>query len=115
MRTKIKMRPSHPGSYIKEWVLPEGMTVTRAAGHLGVARQALDALLNERSNLSPEMAMRIEAAFGQPMETLMRMQTAYDASAVQMRRDEILVTVKPFSAPKKSTGARSAPRTAAAT
>ncbi|MFZ5618405.1 MAG: HigA family addiction module antitoxin [Pseudomonadota bacterium] len=98
MPIKIGMRPSHPGSYIRNWVIPEGMTVTQAAKHLGVARQALDALLNERANLSPEMAMRIEAAFDQPMETLMRMQLAYDAFVVRQRRTDIIKSVEPFHA-----------------
>lgn len=74
------------------------MTVVRAAKHLGVARQALDALLNERANLSPEMAMRIEAAFGQPMETMMRIQLAYDAFAVRKRRADIINTIELFHA-----------------
>jgi len=98
MSIKIGMRPSHPGSYIRNWVIPEGMTVTQAAKHLGVARQALDALLNERANLSPEMALRIEAAFGQPMQSLMRMQLLFDAHAIQLRRREIVANVEPFHA-----------------
>lgn len=98
MTVKIGMRPSHPGSYVRHWVLPEDMTVTQAAKHLGVARQALDALLNGRSSLSPEMALRIEKAFGQPMETLMRMQLAYDAYAMRQREKEIAAEVAPYEA-----------------
>ncbi|MAW81861.1 MAG: addiction module antidote protein, HigA family [Parvularcula sp.] len=98
MAIKIGMRPSHPGSYVKNWVLPEGMTVTQAAKHLGVTRQALDALLNERSTLSSEMALRIEKAFGQPMEALMRMQLIYDAHAVRQQEAEIARKVEPYCA-----------------
>lgn len=78
--------------------LPEDMTVTQAAKHLGVARRALDALLNGRSSLSPEMALRIEKAFGQPKETLMRMQLAYDANAMRQREKEIAAEVAPYEA-----------------
>jgi len=52
--------------------------VTDAAHVLGVTRPALSALLNERAHLSPEMALRIEKAFGVSMDTLMRMQNSYD-------------------------------------
>jgi addiction module HigA family antidote len=98
MVIKKKMRPSHPGSYVRNWVLPEGMTVTQAAKHLGVARQALDALLNGRSSLSPEMALRLEKAFGQPMEVLMRMQLAFETYSVREREAEITGGVEPYQA-----------------
>jgi addiction module HigA family antidote len=58
-------RPSHPGSFIKhEIVEPIGLSVTDAAEALGVTRATLSALLNERARLSPEMALRMEKAFG---------------------------------------------------
>ena len=52
--------------------------MTAAAEVLGVTRVALSAFLNERSSLSPDMALRIEKAFGVTMDTLMRMQSSYD-------------------------------------
>jgi addiction module HigA family antidote len=88
------MKPAHPGAFLRHWVLPEAMTVTEAAKRLGVARQALDALLNGRSSLSAEMALRIEDAFGQRMETLMQMQLDYDAYATRARAKEILKTLQ---------------------
>lgn len=98
MSIKIGMTPSHPGSYIRNWVLPEGMTVKEAAEHLGVGRQALDALLNGRAALSPEMALRIEQAFGDSMDGLLRMQLNYDAHAMRARADEIAGSVRPYQA-----------------
>ena len=56
---------------------------------LGVTRAALSALLNERANLSPEMALRLEKAFGVSMETLMRMQNSYDIAQVRKRSAKI--------------------------
>jgi len=61
---------------------------------LGVTRAALSALLNQRANLSPEMALRLEKAFGVKMDTLMRMQTSFDIAQARKRESEI--TISPF-------------------
>ena len=66
-----------------------GLSVTRAAGVLGVTRPALSALLNERAKLSPEMALRIEKVFGGSMDTLLRMQTSYDIAKTRKREGGI--------------------------
>lgn len=89
----IRMKkPAHPGSFVKhEVVQPLGLSVTDAADALGVTRPALSALLNERAHLSPDMALRIEKAFGVSMETLMRMQNSYDIAQARARADEIRV------------------------
>lgn len=56
--------PPHPGSILREDVLPAlGMTVTDAANELGVSRAALSRVINEKAAISPEMALRIEAWF----------------------------------------------------
>lgn len=84
--------PAHPGGFVKQEVLkPLGLSVTEAADALGVTRPALSALLNERAHLSPEMAIRIEKAFGVSMETLMRMQNSYDIAQARKREAEIKV------------------------
>ncbi len=85
-------RPSHPGQFIRiEVIEPLGLTVTEAAKVLGVTRPALSALLNGRASLSPEMALRIEKAFGPKMDTLVRMQTAFEISEARKREAEIKV------------------------
>ena len=58
---------------------------------LGVTRAALSTLLNERAHLSPELALRIEKAFGVSMDTLMRMQNSYDIAQTRKRKGEIKV------------------------
>jgi addiction module HigA family antidote len=80
MMTGIRLKsPSHPGGLIKtEIIEPLGLSVTHAAQVLGVTRAVLSSLLNERSSLSSEMALRLEKAFGVSMDTLMRMQNSYD-------------------------------------
>ena len=88
-------RSSHPGGFIRtEIFVPLGLSVTEAALALGVTRPALSAFLNERASLSPDMAIRIEKAFGLKLETLMRMQNAYDIA--QARRCAALIQVEPY-------------------
>jgi addiction module HigA family antidote len=89
----IRMQnPAHPGGFVKSEIIePLGLTVTAAAQALGVTRATLSTLLNEHSQLSPEMALRIEKAFGVSMETLMRMQNSYDIAQARKREGEIKV------------------------
>jgi antitoxin HigA-1 len=93
----IRMKnPAHPGGFVKSEVVEGlGLSVTRAAEALGVTRPALSAFLNERAQLSPEMALRIEKAFGVSMDTLMRMQNSCDIAQARRRADEI--DVRPFT------------------
>jgi antitoxin HigA-1 len=83
-------QPAHPGQFIRMEILePLGLNVTEAAKALNVTRPALSALLNTRADLSPEMALRIEKAFGVKMDTLLRMQTAYEIAKTRKREGEI--------------------------
>jgi addiction module HigA family antidote len=89
-------QPAHPGQFIRmEIVEPLELSVTEAAKILGVTRPALSALLNARAALSPEMALRIEKAFGVKMDTLLRMQTAYEIA--EARRHEADIKVRRFT------------------
>lgn len=82
--------PPHPGGFLRGEIL-EGreLTMGKAAEALGVGRQALSDLLNGRAALTPTMAIRIEKAFGFKMETLIRMQHAYDIAQARQREGEI--------------------------
>ena len=85
-------RPAHPGQFIRMEILePLELSVTRAAKILGVTRPALSALLNGRTALSSDMALRIEKAFGPKIDTLLRMQTAYDIAEARDREGDIKV------------------------
>jgi addiction module HigA family antidote len=87
--------PPHPGAFIRTEILdPHGLTVTAAAAVLGVSRVTLSSLLNGQANLSGDMALRVEKAFGLRMETLMRMQASYDI--VQTRRRAKSITVRRY-------------------
>ena len=70
---------------------PAGLSVTAAAAVLRVSRPALSSLLHSKADLSGEMALRIEKAFGVKMETLMRMQSGYDIAKTRSREKEIRV------------------------
>ena len=87
----VRMKsPAHPGGFVKSEIIEAlGLSVTDGARALGITRPALSALLNERVNLSPEMALRIEKAFGISMDTLMRMQNSYDISQTRKREGDI--------------------------
>jgi addiction module HigA family antidote len=88
--------PPHVGGLIRREIIePLDLSVTEAASVLGVTRQALSNLLNERTALSPDMALRIEKAFGPKMDHLMRMQLAFDI--VVVRRREAKIKVKRFA------------------
>lgn len=92
---KIGMKPAHPGEFIREEVIKElNLKISRAAEILGVRRATLSDLLNEKAGLTPEMALRLEKAFGLSMDTLLRMQAWYDASRMREKADQ--VDVKPF-------------------
>ena len=93
---RVNMTPSHPGEFIRLEVIEElGLSVTRAAEILGVRRATLSALLNGSSSLSPEMALRVEKAFGINMDMLLRMQAWHDSVRMRALADEI--TVHPYS------------------
>jgi len=68
-----KTRPSR-----HDCLEPLGLSVTGAAKVLGVTRQALNNVVNEKSGVSPEMAIRLSKAFGSTPETWVRMQASFD-------------------------------------
>ena len=77
MESENILPPIHPGLYIKNKIIPEGMSVKEAAEILGVGRPALSNLLNGNSSLSTEMMLRLEKSFGASKEELLSLQTEY--------------------------------------
>lgn len=93
--------PPHPGDFIRtEIIEPAGLSVTAAAVVLQVSRPALSSLLNGKADLSGEMALRIEKAFGVKMDTLMRMQASYNIA--QTRKHEKKIRVRRFHPPAQA-------------
>ena len=84
--------PPHPGDLIRTEIIEAlGLSVSRAAEILRVRRATLSDLLHGKSSLTPEMALRIEKAFGPEMDHLLRMQVAYDVAKVRQRSRDIEV------------------------
>ncbi len=89
--------PPHPGLTIRhDCIEALGLSVTEAAKVLGVSRQALNNILAGKSAVSPEMAVRLEKAFGSTAEAWLRLQLNYHLS--QINRDEIHVDHVPMAA-----------------
>lgn len=87
--------PPHPGPAVRlDCLVPLGLTVTRGAEVLGVSRQALNNLVNGKAGITPEMAIRLDKAFGGGAETWLRMQATYDLA--QALRTASTIKVKPY-------------------
>jgi len=85
-------KPSHAGDVIYWGILePLGISITTAAEILGVRRATLSAVVNGKASLSPELALRVEKAFGPDVDHLLRIQAAYDAAQIRKRTKEIKV------------------------
>jgi antitoxin HigA-1 len=84
--------PPHPGEIIKSLCLePMGLSVTEAAEGLGVSRKTLSAILNGRSGISPEMAVRLSIAFGTSAESWLNQQLQFDLWHAEQRRKTLKV------------------------
>ncbi len=84
--------PPHPGLSVRHDCLePLGLSVTDAAHRLGVSRKQLSDIVNCRSGISPEMAIRLDKAFGGGAETWYRLQSAYELAQAMEKADRIRV------------------------
>jgi addiction module HigA family antidote len=84
--------PPHPGLSVRHDCLePFGLSVTAAAKALGVTRQALNNIVNGKAGISPEMAIRLDKAFGGTAEGWLALQTAYDLAQAMKKASSIAV------------------------
>ena len=84
--------PPHPGRIVRqECIEPLGLTVTEAAFRLGVTRQALNNLVNEKAGISPEMAIRLSKAFGSSAEMWLGLQLQYDLALAEKAASKIKI------------------------
>ncbi len=83
--------PPHPGGIVKDCIEGLGLSIMETAKVLDVARPTLPRLINGRSAISPEKAIRLSLAFGSTPELWLRLQTAYDLAQTRARSDEINV------------------------
>jgi addiction module HigA family antidote len=85
-------RPPHPGEILRDLCLdPLGLSVTDAAGALGVSRKTLSAILNGRAGISPEMAVRLSIAFDTTAESWLQQQLQYDLWHAEQGRRKLRV------------------------
>lgn len=92
--------PPHPGLAVRhDCIEPLGLTIADAAKRLGVSRKQLSDIVNGHAGLSPEMAIRLDKAFGGGAETWYRLQAAYDLARAMTHADDIKVErMKPRAA-----------------
>ena len=84
--------PPHPGLSVRHDCLePLRLNVTEAARRLGVSRKQLSDIVNCHAGISPEMAIRLDRAFGGGADTWLRLQAAYDLAQAMKRTDAIKV------------------------
>ena len=84
--------PPHPGLSVRHDCLETlGLSVTKAAKKLGISRKQLSAIVNGHSGISPEMAIRLDKAFGGSANTWFRLQAAYDLAQAMQTADRIKV------------------------
>ena len=91
---KQSFRSPHPGVYIRDKVIPPGMSVSDAAKLLSVSRSTLSKLLNGKSSLSPNMALRLEKVFGANCQKLLRLQAPFDERNLDLIKESI--TPRPY-------------------
>jgi antitoxin HigA-1 len=89
---KMEMKnPVHPGKLVKECLDDLSLSVAEASQGLGITRQQLHNVIAGRSNVTPEMAIRFEKAFGSTADTWLRMQMNYDLAQMRSRASSIAV------------------------
>jgi len=85
--------PPHPGEILSGlWLEPLGLTITRAALGLDVSRKTLSEIVNGKAAISPEMAMRLELAFGKSAQSWLAHQAAWDLWQLEQRRGDLHVS-----------------------
>ena len=77
--------PAHPGGLVRDNIDELGLSVAEVARGIGVTRQQLYRLINGQHGVSPDMALRLEQAFGGSADAWMRMQITYDLAQARAR------------------------------
>lgn len=82
--------PPHPGEMLQDlWLEPLGLTITEAAARLRVSRKTLSEIVNGRAAISPEMALRLEMAFGKSAQSWLGHQAAFDLWQLRAKRADL--------------------------
>jgi addiction module HigA family antidote len=82
--------PPHPGELLRDlWLAPMGLTITAAAARLNVTRKTVSEIVNGRAAVSPEMALRLELAFGKSAQSWLGHQADFDLWQLDARRADL--------------------------
>jgi len=82
--------PPHAGLILSEmWLKPLGLTITKAAAQLNVSRKTLSEIVNAHAAITPEMALRLEMAFGKSADSWLGHQNAHDLWKIQTRKESL--------------------------
>lgn len=91
--------PPHPGLGLKDDFDELGLSTAQAAAALGISRNQLHRVVTGRSDISPELALRLEIVIGSTADAWLRQQAAYDAAQVRLRAGEITKGLKRIEVP----------------
>ena len=100
--------PPHPGEGLREDVIVAlGLTVTETAKALGISRKTLSEIVNGKSPITPDIAVRLERAFGNPPADMwLRLQAAYDLRRAERRLKSVPIRrLRPGSSVRRSRAA----------
>ncbi|MBI5638755.1 MAG: HigA family addiction module antidote protein [Nitrospinae bacterium] len=96
---EMKRKPTHPGEILREdFLKPLNLTQVELAKALGTAFRTINEIVNERRNLSPEMAVKLARYFGTSEEVWLNLQNQHDIYRVKTRNKKMLVSIKPLRA-----------------
>ena len=95
---ELKRKPTHPGEILKkEFMDPLGLTQSQLAKELSTTFRTINEIVNEKRNISPEMAIKLARYFGTSEEIWMNLQNQYDLYLVKMKRRNILRNIRPYN------------------
>jgi len=93
----LKRKPTHPGEILlKDFIEPFGLTQSQMAKEIGTTFRTINEIVNEKRNISPEMAVRLARYFGTSEELWMNLQAQYDLFAIKTKRKDILRHIRPY-------------------
>jgi antitoxin HigA-1 len=93
----LKRKPSHPGEiFKKEFMEPLRISQTQLAKELNTSFRTINEIINEKRNISPEMAIKLSRYFGTSEELWLNLQNQYDLFIVKKKKQDILKRIRPF-------------------
>lgn len=94
----LKRKPTHPGEILeKEFLQLLGISQSQLAKELNTTFRTINEIVNEKRNISPEMAVRLSRYFGTSEELWLNLQNQYDLYLVKKKKQEILNKIKPYN------------------